>query len=537
MTKTIHKTEESYDAIIIGSGAAGMYAALALAPKKVLLITKTKTLPSGSTFYAQGGIAAALSPQDSSKRHARDTIFAGAGLVDIEAARLLTEKGHCAISDLEKLNMPFDRDEDGTLSLGKEAAHTHNRILHSGGDATGRNISQTLANAVLTSSHIHVLYEAMAEHIITDETGVTALRFYYQDHFKTISAPHIILATGGSGQLFAHTTNPTTATADGLALAYEAGAILADLEFIQFHPTSLAVETYGEPKPLLTEALRGAGAYLIDKNGKRFMLDEHKDAELAPRDIVARAVYQQITTGKGAYLDARHLKVETLKNKFPTVFALCQERGLNPALHPLPVAPAAHYHMGGVKTDLHGATNINGLWAIGEVARTGVHGANRLASNSLLECLVFAQQTTQAIKQQNRIHSKINQTEDLKPKPQKRYFPTKEMLQRLVYQGLGLVRNETGLTKTLGEITRLHHLYKQGIHDAVSVQDHIELRNMLKISQLIATQAIKRQESRGGHYRSDFPRKDPIYKTTFTCQKTLPIKTGADHDTAKRTYL
>ena len=306
-----------------------------------------------------------------------------------------------------------------------------------------------------------------------------------------------------------------------------------DLEFVQFHPTALSVETWGAPKPLLTEALRGAGAYLVDEAGERFMIGEHKDAELAPRDVVARAVYRQITSGKGAYLDARHLDLNTLESKFPTVFALCKERGLNPALHRLPVAPAAHYHMGGVKTDLNGATNINGLWAIGEVARTGVHGANRLASNSLLECLVFATQTARAIKRTKRQVKYSYQKEHLKDKQESRYFPTKDMVQRLVYQGLGLVRDASGMTKTLNELERLNKLYRDGAHDAVSVQDHIELRNMLIISEQIAKQALLREESRGGHYRRDFPRTRDDFKKTLICQKTKNRQeTEERHDTA-----
>ncbi|HEX2705939.1 MAG TPA: L-aspartate oxidase, partial [Candidatus Lustribacter sp.] len=391
------------DVIVVGSGIAGLSIALQIRERveRVLLVTKT-VLSAGSTAWAQGGIAAALAPGDSAEDHLRDTLVAGAGLCDIEAVRALVGEGPARVRQLAALGARFDRDASGELSLAREGGHHRDRILHAGGDATGKEISRALIAAldhVRDDPGIEVIEHALVVDLLQDDAGRVCgvtLHVLGEGQIDGVGAAHaraVVLATGGLGQVYTATTNPAVATGDGLAAALRAGAVLADLEFIQFHPTVLWLgEGAHGQQPLISEAVRGEGAVLVDAAGVRFMKGVHELADLAPRDVVARAIVARMRQQgvDHVYLDCRHLGRELLQARFPSIMARCRELGFDPATTPLPVAPAQHYASGGIWTDLEGRSCLNGLYACGEVSCTGVHGANRLASNSLLEGLVFA---------------------------------------------------------------------------------------------------------------------------------------------------
>lgn len=525
-----------YDVIIIGSGAAGMQTALLCAPLKTLLVTKAEHLISGSTAYAQGGMAVAIGSDDTPEQHTQDTLFAGAGLVDKGATDILTTRGKDAFNRLVDLDTPFDKTKDGSFCLGREAAHTVRRIVHAGGDATGRNMSEALALAVMNANHIDICYNTLLWDIKTTalkgQKMATGGLFYDPSRgWFGLRAGAIVMATGGSGQLFNRTTNPLTSTGDGMAVAYRAGAALSDIEFVQFHPTALDVKGKDGRQPLLTEALRGEGAILVNDKGERFMVDLHPDAELAPRDVVARGVWRQLQRGNRVFIDTRAAIGEKCAEKFPTVFALCQENGFDPRCDLLPIAPAAHYHMGGIDTNYDGQSTLSGLYAVGECARTGVHGANRLASNSLLECLVFAERVAQKIKDTNARALGDGTTLPLPLLPPcVQSYPLKGMIQKTMYEGMGLMRDKEGMEKTLDVIAHLRDLYDAGLHDAKTIDDHAVLKNMFLMAELMTTQALKREESRGGHYRTDFPNSDDAFKTSLT----ISID---DKDTPTRPYV
>lgn len=526
------------DVLVIGSGAAGMATALALAPLNVLLVTKTEGLVGGSTAYAQGGIATVFAKGDSPELHANDTHFAGAGLTDKAAVNHLTTEGAKVVEQLLALGMPFDRDNQGNISVGLEAAHTMARIVHAGGDATGWHLSQTLAKAVEKARHIQVVaHTHVAELVKNKGQLVGAWGFHEVEGWVKLQAANVVLATGGAGQMFSHTTNPAPSTGDGMALAYETGATLTDLEFVQFHPTSLAVKTKTGKQPLLTEALRGAGGQLINCKGERFMLNLHKDAELAPRDVVARGVWAELAADRTPYLDVRH--IANVAAKFPTVTRLCTEYGLNPATDLLPAAPAAHYYMGGVRTNLAGKTDVQGLWAVGEVAVTGVHGANRLASNSLLECLVFAKTAAAEIKlgeKQNKKQIAKISTTPPRLALAKHAAATKQNLRDTMYKSAGLVRDKQGLEHGLQKLAAL-----QNVPTLLATGDDmplaIELRNLMTLAPLVLTAALARQESRGGHMRSDYPSTHIAYKKHILINKLkstshVEYKEVKPHETA-----
>lgn len=504
------------DVLVIGSGAAGMATALALAPLNVLLVTKTEGLVGGSTAHAQGGIATVFAKGDTPALHADDTHFAGAGLTNKAAVNHLTTEGAKVVEQLLALGMPFDRDAEGNISVGLEAAHSMARIVHAGGDATGWHLSQTLAAAVAKARHIQVVANThVAELVKKNGKLVGAWGFSTTEGWLKLQAANVMLATGGAGQMFSHTTNPAASTGDGIALAYEAGATLADLEFVQFHPTSLAVKTPDGKQPLLTEALRGSGGKLVNKNGERFMLNLHKDAELAPRDVVARGVWAELAADRTPYLDVRH--IANVEAKFPNVTRLCAEYGLNPATDLLPVAPAAHYYMGGVRTDLAGKTDVPGLWAVGEVAVTGVHGANRLASNSLLECLVFAKSAAADIKQLEKQDVKISTTPP-RLTLAKHAAATKQNLRDTMYKSAGLVREKQGLENGLQKLATLQNLPTL-IATGDDIPQAIELRNLMTLAPLVLTAALARTESRGGHMRSDYPTTQNTHKKSILINK------------------
>lgn len=508
------------DAIIIGSGIAGLAAALALAPLRTTLITKTQGLAGGSSRLAQGGVAAAIGAGDSPENHAADTVAAGSGLTDEAMARVLAEEGVKRVQELIADGLSFDADESGAPLLGREAAHSHRRILHAGGDATGRTLTEALARRVLQVPGLTVHGDAMALDLVLENgRAIGVLAHHRADGWVLHLAPRIVLATGGIGAAYQYTTNPPVATGDGLAMAARAGARLADLEFVQFHPTSLAIApaATSDWSPLLTEALRGEGAQLLDSEGKRFMVLEHPLAELAPRDVVARAVWRRLAAGTQVYLDLRAIFAADGATRFPTAQAACRSVGLDPSRDLIPIAPTAHYHMGGIATDGDGRTSIPGLWACGEVAATGVHGANRLASNSLLEALVFGARAAEDMK---RMAVPVDAAAPAVSVPHFTVAPAdvpmlRAELRRLMYEKVGLQRDarplQQGIVQFAAMADRLADLERQpgepGSH--ADIVQWAELRNLVLVGRLIAHAALRRQESRGAHYRIDFPETSP----------------------------
>jgi L-aspartate oxidase len=486
---------ETTDVIIIGSGVAGLSAALAAAPSRVTVLTKT-AFGDGNSTWAQGGLAAAVGADDSPSRHAGDTVSVGVGLNNEEAVRVLTVEGADRARQLVGLGAAFDRNAEGELELAREAAHSVRRILHAA-DATGAEIVRTLRAASLANKAITVEERALVlDLVVADGQVIGALAKHADRGLVFHRAAAVILATGGSGQLYAATTNPVEATADGLALAARAGAILRDLEFVQFHPTALAAPGV-DPLPLVTEALRGEGSILVDENGHRFAFDHHADGELAPRDVVARAIARHRIAGHQTFLDTREAIGDRFPTRFPTVFASCQLHGIDPRKDIIPVSPAAHYHMGGVASDVDGRSSVTGLWTCGEVSATGVHGANRLASNSLLEGLVFgaragADAAAEGAGDAHKVHLAEVRT------GKGRSIVT--ALRRAMWEHVGLSRDAAGLSAA---IETLDGLSTDGLHP--------EAANMLLVARMISRAAYLRQESRGAHYRSDFPDTEPSW--------------------------
>ncbi len=497
------------EVLVVGSGVAGLTAALGTAPRRVTLLT-TRALISGSSPWAQGGIAAAVGADDSPALHAADTLAAGAGLNDPDVVALLTGEGPQRLRTLLDLGTRFDRDAAGRLSLGREAAHGRRRILHAR-DATGAEIVRALSKAVRQAPEIRVEEGAFVLDLVLDGSRVAGALALDADGRRVLHlAPAVVLATGGLGRLYLHTTNPPEATGDGLAMAARAGARLVDLEFVQFHPTALAAEG-ADPMPLLTEALRGEGAVLLDGSGRRFMLDEHPDAELAPRDVVARAIWRRQVAGEGVFLDARAAVGDRFPERFPQVFEICRNhlsQGLDPRSEAIPVAPAAHYHMGGIAVDSDGRTSLPGLWACGEVSATGVHGANRLASNSLLEALVFGARVAEDLRREIPAGPVAVRTTGLRVaegavRDGEEDVELTARVRRVMWEKVGLVRDEAGLLAALWELDGLARMHP----DAAG-----EGRNLLGIARLVTAAALVRHESRGGHFRVDVPAPDPAWQ-------------------------
>lgn len=480
--------------IVAGSGIAGLVTALEASKRHhVTLVTKA-ALAESNTRYAQGGVAAALFPDDSVASHAADTMSAGAGLNVREAVDALCGDGPDRIRELIALGVGFDRD-GGTLARGLEAAHSSARVLHAGGDATGAEIERALVRAV-TASGIRVVEHAFLADIAIRDGAAAGVALRLADGTPAVlDADAVVLATGGSGQLFAHTTNPSVATGDGMAAAARAGAVLADLEFTQFHPTALALPG----SFLISEAVRGEGAVLRNARGERFMLDVHPSGELAPRDVVARGIAVEMAAQGGVpvVLDATALGAEFLARRFPTIHQACLRAGLDWSREPIPVTPAAHYAMGGVATDVHGRTTVPGLFAVGEVACTGAHGANRLASNSLLEGLVFAHRAADAV------GADWSEPPAWLTASAEAAAPTaagqgttrfsRTRLQSLMWRDAGLQRNRDGLTRAAAELATTR-MPRPG-----------EDANLLQLARLVVAAALSREESRGAHFRSDFP--------------------------------
>ncbi|WP_329571552.1 L-aspartate oxidase [Streptomyces sp. NBC_01361] len=539
----------SADVVIVGSGVAGLTAALRCqaAGLRTVVVTKAR-LDDGSTRWAQGGVAAALGEGDTPEQHLEDTLVAGAGLCDEEAVRTLVTEGPDAVRRLIATGAHFDESADGDLALTREGGHHRRRIAHAGGDATGAEISRALVEAVRARG-IRTVENALVLDLLTDADGRTAgvslhvMGEGQHDGVGAALAPAVVLATGGMGQVFSATTNPHVSTGDGVALALRAGAEVSDLEFVQFHPTVLFLGADAEgQQPLVSEAVRGEGAHLVDADGVRFMLGQHELAELAPRDIVAKGITRRMQE-QGAehmYLDARHFGAEMWENRFPTILAACRAHGIDPVTEPIPVAPAAHYASGGVRTDLQGRTTVPGLYACGEVACTGVHGANRLASNSLLEGLVYAERIADDIAashRENGLHARVpapvphpeTPTHPLMP-PEARFA-----IQRVMTQGAGVLRSADSLAEAAAGLGRIHAeaagaLAENGKTAEPGV-DTWEATNLLCVARVLVAAARRREETRGCHWREDHADRDDAAWRRHIVVRLNPDRTLAAHTT------
>jgi L-aspartate oxidase len=501
------------DVVVVGSGIAGLTAALhARAAGHVVLVTKS-LLDAGSTRWAQGGIAAALAADDSPTAHYDDTLAAGAGLCDRDAVRVLVDEGPDRVRELGALGAAFDRDPDGLLELTREGGHLHRRIVHAGGDATGAEVERALIAAVVAAGDIEVIEHALALDLLLDDAGAASgvtlhvLGEGARDGVGALRARAVVLAAGGLGQVYASTTNPAVSTGDGLGLALRAGAAVADLEFVQFHPTALWTGAGATGRqPLVTEALRGEGAVLVDAHGQHVMAGVHPLGDLAPRDVVAKQM-SRVMAAQGVdhlYLDVRGLGADLLRRRFPTLLANCVEIGVDPLAEPVPVAPAAHYASGGVRTDIDGATSVRGLYACGEVACTGVHGANRLASNSLLEGLVFATRIARALMAglpspgEPAIAATSAWSSDDAVRPD---------LQRAMTEGAGVLRNADGLSGTQKALEVLADRRTTDVGP-----ESWETTNLLSVATALTAAAARREETRGCHWREDYPETDPRWQ-------------------------
>ncbi|MFJ2650239.1 L-aspartate oxidase [Streptomyces sp. NPDC087420] len=529
------------DVVVVGSGVAGLTTALrcTAAGLRTVVVTKAR-LDDGSTRWAQGGVAAALGEGDTPEQHLDDTLIAGAGLCDEEAVRTLVTEGPDAVRRLIGTGAHFDTGAGGELQLTREGGHHRRRIVHAGGDATGLEISRALVEAVRAAA-LTTVENALVLDLLTDEHGRTSgvtlhvMGEGQHDGVGAVHAPAVVLATGGMGQVFAATTNPAVSTGDGVALALRAGAEVSDLEFVQFHPTVLFLGAGSEgQQPLVSEAVRGEGAHLVDADGVRFMRDQHELAELAPRDIVAKAIMRRMLE-QGAdhmYLDARHFGAAMWETRFPTILAACRSHGIDPVTEPIPVAPAAHHASGGVRTDLRGRTTVPGLYACGEVACTGVHGANRLASNSLLEGLVFAERIAADVAERRSPGaSAVSSTEDaipdapLRPSdlspPASRQLPlitpeARIRIQRIMSEGAGVLRSARSLGTAAQALEAVHLDALRADEQpgegeakaAVPGVDSWETSNLLCVARVLVAAALEREETRGCHWREDRPERD-----------------------------
>jgi len=504
------------DILVIGSGDAGLRAAIEAAGScKVTVVTKGD-IKDSSTAHAQGGIAVALSEEDTINSHVEDTLMAGDGLCNEAAVKEMVREGIDRVRELIEWGAHFDS-ENGKLSFGLEAAHRRRRIIHAGGDATGEETQNVLVQRAANTPNIELIKHTFAIDLITiDDRCCGCVALFPDGQIGCIFAQAVILASGGLGQIYKYTSNPDVATGDGYAMAYRAGCVLTDMEFVQFHPTVMCL--HGAPRFLISEAVRGEGAILVNSKGERFMPRYDPRAELAPRDIVSRAVWIEMhrTKNECVYLDVTHLDPEFVKRRFPTIYRACSEMGLNITTDLIPVQAAAHFMMGGVKTDLRSTTSLKGLFACGEVACTGVHGANRLASNSLLEGLVFGKRagsTATRFVAENGIELDRIKVSWHKTKPEGEIEVEKavEEIRDLMWGAAGIIRDGSTMRKTLEYLAGLNYTPRDMKREA------FELCNMLQNSKLILHAALKRTESRGAHFRSDFPEKDEVNWRKHIC--------------------
>ena len=508
-----------FDFLIIGSGVAGLSCALELAEYGRVAVLTKEEIHDGSTQWAQGGIAAVLAPEpmDSTALHQADTEFAGAGLSDPSAVNVLVKEGPSRIRELIARGAHFDTDDAGQLKLTREAAHRARRIVHAQGDSTGKEVQRSLSALAFAEKGIEVLENHLSiDFWVENGRCVGALALDEGGNLVLFRAKATICATGGVGALYKVTTNPPVLTGDGIAMAFRAGAAVMDMEFVQFHPTAFA-KGPDNPKFLISEAVRGEGATLLNANGERFMHKYHELGELAPRDVVARAIASEILSSDSDFvtLDLTKNSAAEIAAHFPTIYATCVSYGIDPAREPIPVSPAEHYMMGGIRTDLDGATNVAGLLACGECACTGVHGANRLASNSMLEGLVFGIRTVHAARACLEFDaSKIEPTFSpqggrVRPNyPVETLRAAKARLQEAMWKGVGLVRDEASIKATLRVLNGLYAQFGQ----PAPTREAIELANMIECAWLITRAALERKESRGAHFRRDFPDADEKWR-------------------------
>ena len=495
----------SDDVVIIGGGLAGLFCALKLAPKAVTVLAAAPIGRGASSAWAQAGIAAAVGAGDTTDKHIADTIIAGDGIVDEAVIGAMAGEAADRIHDLLEYGVPFDRNLEGKLAVSREAAHSESRIVRVKGDMAGRAIMAALVAAVRKTPSIRVLEGYVAEELIVEDgrvSGVVARdKAGSGEELHRITGTHVVMATGGIGHLYEVTTNPTEARGGGIGMAARAGARLADMEFVQFHPTAIHIGK--DPAPLATEALRGHGATLVNSAGERFMLPLHPDAELGPRDVVARGIFAEVKAGRGAFLDCR-TAIHDFEAEFPTVYGYCTAAGINPAKDLIPVIPAAHYFMGGIWTDIVGRSSLPGFWACGECTSTGAHGANRLASNSLLEAVVFAARIAETLKAEMRgdapadwqagsVTTDEHMTEN--------DHPNMVALRQTMSAHLGVLRDGEGMREALRTILKL------------ATESHsVRFDNVITTAKLITVCALNRLESRGGHFRTDYPQEMPYWK-------------------------
>lgn len=510
--------EHTYDTIVVGSGLAGLTAAFYASNfGSVAIVTKSE-LDTSNSWFAQGGIAAVTSPEDSPASHVADTLTAGRGLCDYDAVEVMVTEGIERVRELIDMGMPFDRDGDQIL-LGLEGGHSHRRILHAGGDATGKKLTQFMLGKVKEKKNIHSFEYTTVIRLLNTEgcmAGLQALDFTTGKNILFRSKA-VVVATGGLSRVYSRSTNPHTATGDGIAMAFESGAKLADLEFIQFHPSALALP--GKDAFLISEAVRGEGAWLLNREGKRFMTGLHPLAELAPRDVVAHFIFREMqkTGSESVYLSLAHLDAAYVESRFTTIYHTLKEYGLDMTRDLLPVAPAAHYMVGGIRSGLYGETNVPGLFVCGEAASTGVMGANRLASNSLLECLVFGKRASEKAAQ---IMPSTCKLPEIKPvivngSTDQLYLEVRNEMAGLMMHNLGILRERSLMDNALNRFNQILEQYSGPVSD----YNILKIRNMALLCSLISRSAIIREESRGGHIREDFPEENASYRVHIVQQQ------------------